>query len=110
MESNNKRRRKLEPSPEDFILIGKDIQNKSGQSNGSSLMEQRTFREFFGTTAVIGAKLWSFLLQRDMIPEEDTTNHIMWVLFFMRAYPEEAITITCSTVGGSGGAIDPKTL
>jgi hypothetical protein len=32
----------------------------------------------------------------------------MWALFFMRAYPKEGVTFL--TVGGSGGAIDPKTL
>ncbi len=80
----------MEPLPEDFILIGKDIQNKSGQS-GAPLTEVRAFREFFGTTAVIVAKLWSFLSQWDMIPEQGRTNHLMWALFFMRAYPKEVV-------------------
>jgi hypothetical protein len=106
--NSNKRRRGTESSPEDFLLIGKDIQNKSGRGIGSSLTEERTFREYFGTTKVIVAKLWDLLSQWQMIPEDGTTNHIMWALFFMRAYPKEAVT--CSTVGGSGGAIDPKTL
>jgi hypothetical protein len=72
------------------------------------LTEERTFREFFGTTKVVVAKLWDLLSQWQMIPEDGTTNHIMWALFFMREYPKEAVT--CSTVGGLGGAIDPKTL
>ena len=107
MASGNKRIRETEPLPEDFILTGKNIQNKSGRS-GAPLTEVRAFREFFGTTAVVVAKLWSLLLQRDMIPEQGRTNHLMWALFFMRAYPKEGVT--CATVGGSGGAIDPKTL
>ena len=106
--NSNKRRRGTEPLPEDFLLIGKDIQNKSGRGIGSLLTEERTFREFFGTTKVVVAKLWDLLSQWQMIPEDGTTNHIMWALFFMRAYPKEAGT--CSTVGGLGGAIDPKTL
>ena len=106
--NSNKRRRGTEHSPEDFLLIGKDIQNKSGRGIGSLLTEERTFREFFGTTKVVVAKLWDLLSQWQMILEDGTTNHIMWALFFMRAYPKEAVT--CSTVGGSGGAIDPKTL
>ncbi len=105
---SNKHRRETEPLPEDFILIGKDIQNKSGQSIGSLLTEERAFREFYGTTAAVVAKLWSFLLQRDMIPEEGMANHIMWALFFMKAYPKEGVT--CLTVGGVGGAIDRKIL
>ena len=100
MASSNKRIRETEPLPEDFILIGKDIQNKRGQS-GAPLTEVRAFREFFGTTAVV---LW----QWDMIPEQGRINHLMWALLFMRAYPKEGVT--CMTVGGSGGAIDPKTL
>ena len=107
MASSNKRIRETETLPEDFILTGKDIQNKSGRS-GAPLTEVRAFREFFGTTAVVVAKLWSLLSQGDMIPEQGRTNHLMWALFFMRAYPKEGVT--CSTVGGSGGAIDPKTL
>ena len=90
MASSNKRIRETEPLPEDFILIGKDIQNKSGRS-GAPLTEVRAFRKFFGMTAVIMAKLWSFLLQRDMIPEQGRTNHLMWALFFMRAYPKEVV-------------------
>ena len=107
MASSNKRIREMEPLPEDFILIGKDIQNKSGQS-GAPLTEVRAFREFFGTTAVVVVKLWSFLLQGGMIPEQGRTNHLMWALFFMRAYPKAGVT--CAMVGGSGGAIGPKTL
>jgi hypothetical protein len=72
------------------------------------LTEKQALREFFGTTAVAVAKLWSFLLQQDMILEEETASHIMWALFFMRAYPKEGVT--CLMVGGSGGAIDLKTL
>jgi hypothetical protein len=105
---SNKRRHETELLPEDFILIGKDIQNRSGQSIGLLLTEDQAFREFFCTTAVVVPKLWSFLLQQDMIPEEGTANHIMLVHFFMRAYPKEGVT--CLTVGGLGGAIDPKTL
>ena len=107
MASSNKRIRETEPLPEDFSLIGKDIQNKRSQS-GAPLTEVRAFHEFFGTTAVVVAKLWSFLSQRDMIPEQGRTNHLMWALFFMRAYPKKGVS--CTTVGGSGGAIDPKTL
>jgi hypothetical protein len=94
--------------PEDFVLIGKDIQNKSGRRIRSSMTEERTFCEFFGTTKVVVAKLWDLLSQWQIIPEDGTIDHIMWALFFMRAYPKEAVA--CSTVGGLGGAIDPKTL
>ena len=52
-DNNNKRKRNTEPTPEDFVLIGKDIQNKSGRSIGSAAEEERAFCEFFGTTAPV---------------------------------------------------------
>jgi len=106
-EDNNKRRRETEPSPEDFILIGKDIQNKSGQPIGLASTEERAFCEFFGTTAVVVANLWRIVSEQDIIPGE-TIQHLLWALHFMRAYPKEGAA--CATVGGLGGAIDPKTL
>jgi hypothetical protein len=105
---NNKQMRVTEPLSEDFILIGKDIEDKSGRSIGSASSEEQAFHEFFSTTAVVATKLWDHLLQHDMIPGNETTQHLMWILYFMRAYPKEGVT--CSVVGGSGGSINPKTL
>ena len=105
--NNNKRMRETQPTAEDVILIGRDIQNKSGLGNGSA-RDERTFREFFGTTAVIVLKVWLLLTTHCMCPEAGTIQHLMWALHFMRAYPKEAVV--CTVVGGSGGAIDPKTL
>ena len=34
--------------------------------------------------------------------------HLLWALYFMKVYPKEGTA--CATAGGSGGAIDPKTL
>ena len=34
--NNNKRMRETQPTAEDVILIGRDIQNKSGLGNGSA--------------------------------------------------------------------------
>jgi hypothetical protein len=107
-DNNNKRKRNAEPTPEDFVLIGKDIQNKSGRSIGSAAEEERAFREFFGTTAPVVTALWKLLTEHTLIPEEGTIKHLLWTLHFFRAYPKQAVA--CSTVGGSGGAIDPKTL
>ena len=66
MASSNKSIRETEPLPEDFILIGKDIQNKSGQCR-APLTEVRAFCKVFGMTAVVVTKLWRFVLQRDII-------------------------------------------
>jgi hypothetical protein len=55
--ANNKRMRESEPTPEAFILWGKEIQNKSGRSIGSDAMEDRAFCEFFGMTATVVSKI-----------------------------------------------------
>jgi hypothetical protein len=101
-DDNNKQKRNTEPTPEDFVLIGKDIQNKSGRSIGSAAEEEQAFREFFGTTAPVVTALWKLLAEHTLIPEEGTFKHLLWTLHFFRAYPKQAV--------GSGGAIDPKTL
>jgi hypothetical protein len=105
--TNNKRMRESEPTPEDFIFWGKEIQNKSGCSIGSDAMEDRAFREFFGTTATVVLKIWGKLSQRGTVPKKGTAKHLLWSLYFMRAYPKQSVT--CAVVGGSAGAIDPKT-
>jgi len=101
---NNKQMRETEPTPEAFILWGKEIQNKSGRSIGSDAMEDRAFHEFFGTVS----KIWGNLSQRGLVPIEGTAKHLLWSLYFLRAYPKQGAT--CAVVGGSAGAIDPKTL
>ncbi len=100
--------RKSEPTPEDFILWGKEIQNKSGRSIGSDTMEDMAFHEFFGTTATVVSKIWGKLSQRGTVPIEGMAKHLLWSLYFMRAYPKQSVT--CTVVGGLTGAIDPKTL
>ena len=106
--ANNKRMRESEPTPEAFILWGKEIQNKSRHSIGSDAMEDRAFREFFGMTATVVSKIWGNLSQRGTVPIEGTAKHLLWSLYFMRAYPKQGVT--CAVVGGLAGAIDPKTL
>ena len=48
------------------------------------------------------------MAQKDFIPPKGETRHLLWTLHFLKAYPKQAAV--CSTVGGSAGAIDPKTL
>jgi hypothetical protein len=47
------------------------------------------------------------MADHDLIPLDGEIKHLLWTLHFLKAYPKQA-TI-CSTVGGSTGAIDPKT-
>ena len=105
--TNAKRMRETELTPEDFILWGKEIQNKIGRA-GSDALEDRAFREFFGMTANVVSKIWGKLTETDRVPIEVAPKHLLWSFYFMRAYPKQGVT--CAVVGGSAGAIDPKTL
>ena len=71
-------------------------------------MEDKAFCEFFGTTATVVSKIWGKLSQQGTVPIEGTAKHLLWSLYFMRAYPKQSVT--CAVVGGLVGAIDPKTL
>ena len=96
------------PTAVDFLLEGKDIQNKAGRPIRSAGTEERHFREFFGTGPFVVSQLWNLLAQKDFIPPKGEIRHLLWTLHFLKAYPKQAAV--CSTVGGSAGAIDPKTL
>ena len=91
----------------DFLLGGKDIQNKAGRAIGSTGTEECHFREFFGTGASVISKLWIMMVDHAVIPPEGEIKHLLWTLHFLKAYPRQSAV--CSTVGGSTGAIDPKT-
>ena len=97
-----------DPTTEDFLLVGKDIQNKSGRKIGSTSTEDRAFREFFGMNPRVTVALWKMMNEYDFIPPEGEINHLLWTLHFLKAYPKQGTV--CSTAGGSCGAIDPKTL
>ena len=86
---NNKQMHETEPTPEAFILWGKEIQNKSRRSIGSDAMEGRAFREFFGTTATVVSKIWGNLSQQGRVPIEGMAKLLLWSLYFMRAYPKQ---------------------
>jgi hypothetical protein len=70
--------------------------------------EDRHFHEFFGMGPFVVSQLWNLLAHNDFIPPEGEMKHLLWMLHFLKAYPKQAAV--CSTVGGSAGAIDPKTL
>ncbi len=47
------------------------------------------------------------MADHDTIPPEGEIKHLFWTLHFLKAYPRQSAV--CSMVGGSTGAIDPKT-
>jgi hypothetical protein len=72
-------------------------------SNGGAFLQG-----VFGTSTHTMSTLWKLLVEHDLVPNEGTITHLMGMLHFFKAYPEQGHE--CSTVGGSSGAIDPKTL
>jgi len=94
-------------TPEAFVLAGKDIQRKP-LTIGAPSTDNRAFRDFFGATAIVVSTLWRFMATNDKIPAESGIKHLLWALYFLRAYPKQGHM--CSMVGGSAGAVDPKTL
>jgi hypothetical protein len=71
-------------------------------------MEDRRFRGLFGARIKIILKVWMMFLEDGLHPKKSKPKHLLWTLYFLRVYPREAPS--CSAVGGSKGAIDPKTL
>ncbi len=106
-EGETKQKRMTKPMARDFLLVGKDIQNKTDRPIGLAGTEDCHLHEFFGTGLFVIAKLWILLADHNFIPPEGEIKHLLWTLHFLKAYPRQAAV--CSMVGGSTGAIDPKT-
>ncbi len=97
-----------ERTPDDFLTAARDIQNQIGRHVGLEGLERRFFREFFGTTISIACIVWNLLVQHCLLPQNGKPKHLLWTLYFFNVYPKQGPA--CSGVGGSSGAIDPKTL
>ena len=91
-----------------FFCAARDIQNRTSQNAGTAAMEDRRFRELFGTSISIVLQVWHMMDDGGLLPKKTKPKHLLWTLYFMKVYPREAPA--CSAVGGSGGAVDPKTL
>ena len=59
---NNKQKRMTKPTARDFLLVGKDIQNKVGRPIGSAETEDCHFREFLGAGPFTVANLWNMMV------------------------------------------------
>ena len=91
-----------------FLRDARDIQNRTSRSVGTAAMEDRRFRGLFGARIEIVLKVWLMLGEGGLRPKKSKPKHLLWTLYFLKVYPREAPG--CSAVGGSKGAIDPKTL
>ena len=92
----------------DFMPITRDIMNKVPWCpDAAASTEICAFRETFGTSLLVVSKVWSMLLEEDVLPEGGRPKHLLWALHFLKVYPLQAPG--CAAVGESGGAVDPKT-
>ena len=92
---------------DEFVYEVRAIQNRLGRRAGTSFMESRRFRDFFGTSSAVAMILWNLLAEHGLLPHNGKIKHLLWALYFMKVYATESAT--CSVLGGSRGAIDPKT-
>ena len=92
----------------EFFIAARDIQNRTSRIVGTAEMEDGRFRELFGARMEIVVHIWVMMDDDGLLPEKSCPKHLLWTLYFMKVYPRQAPG--CSAVGGSGGAIDPKTM
>jgi hypothetical protein len=91
-----------------FFHAARNIQNRTSRIVGTAEMEERHFCKLFGACMEIVIHLWEMIEKGDLLPEKSKPKHLLWTLYFLKVYPREGPG--CSAVGGSGGAVDPKTL
>ena len=91
-----------------FSCAARDIMNRVGRKVGSAAVEDRRFREHFGAPFEIVRMVWDMMEEVHLLPEKCEPKHLLWTLYFLKCYPKEGPG--CAAVGGSKGAIDPKTM
>ena len=92
-----------------FHRATREIMNRAGRRVGMAAMEDRRFRSFFGAQLFeIVRMVWDMLGEGGLRPEKSEPKHLLWTLYFLKVYPREGPG--CAAVGGSRGAVDPKTM
>jgi hypothetical protein len=91
-----------------FLHDTQDIQNRTSRSIRTAAMEDRRFCSLFGVRMEIVIMVWDMLGEGSLRPEKSQPKHLLWTLYFLKVYPREGPG--CSSVGGSKGAVDTKTL
>ncbi len=82
--------------------------NRTLQKMGTATMEDCLFSAFFGAWKEIVHMVWDMLGEGSLRPEKCKPRHMLWALYFLKVYPWEGPG--CFVVGGSKGAVDPKTM
>ena len=70
-------------------------------------MEDWLFKEYFGVSVTVVLVIWNLLNEHELIPKKGEIKHLLWALVFLKVYPKQGPV--CSLVGGTKGAVDPKT-
>ena len=78
--------------------------NRVRRKVSTAAREDRRFCEHFGAPFTIIRMVWDMLV---LLPEKSEPKHLLWTLYFLKCYPKEGPG--CAAVGGSKGAINPKT-
>jgi len=91
-----------------FHCVARDIMNRASWKVGSAAREDRRSRKHFGAPFAIVRMVWDMLVEGGLLPEKGKPKHLLWMLYFLKCYPKESPG--CAVVGGSRGAIDPKTM
>jgi hypothetical protein len=75
--NTNKQKRMTKLTARDFLLGGKDIQNKAERSIRSAGAKDCHFFEFFGTGPSVVSKLWIMMLDHDIFPPDREIKHLL---------------------------------
>jgi hypothetical protein len=97
-----------ETEAEVFFRDAQKTMNWTSLKIGTATMEDCRFRSFFGARQDIVKMVWDMLGKRFLHPKKSKPKHLLWALYFLKVYLSEGPG--CSAVGGSKGAINPKTM
>jgi len=83
-----KRARDDKPQLEDVLQRARQIWGRDPNKSQSTMVEDRSFREFFGCGAMVALQLWSLLFTTGAIPGAGTLMHLLWTLLLLKMYPK----------------------
>lgn len=101
-----KRNREL-TSADEFYLLAKDVQRRTGQKIIAEQGEDRRFHEFFGTGVAVAINAWTLLVEHERLEENAEISHLLWAMYFLKCYPKTGEG--CAAAASEKGAVDPKT-
>jgi len=86
-----KRQRPDKPTVEDLLKKARETWGRSPDKSQSTMVEDRSFRKFFGCGALVALQVWSLLFTTGTIPLGGTLMHLLWTLLLLKVYPKSAV-------------------